>query len=371
MRVLFIGHYREESGWGRAARDYIKSLITVGVDVVCRPIIIRNEAQLPDWLLECENKPSGKCDYCIQHLLPHYFSYSSNFKKTVGMFATETSSLGISNWAEYINLMDAGIVFCTDSRNACIDSNVNIPLHVIPHATDIEKYKKEREKIILSPGFKFYGIGEWHNRKNWGAIIGAFHREFDPSEPVELVLKINAGKNVNPHDLANEVINSANKIKTDMKLYKSINDYKPDIVLPVFLEEEEIYSLHQTCDCYVSASFGEAANFGCLDAIGFGKFPVCTNQGGPKDMITNYSTGLLVNASQSPVIGIHNTFDTLFTGHETWSSIDVVALGNRMRLAYNLLSGSYKEEIQRDSEKAIQEFSYEKIGERLVDVLKY
>ena len=38
MKVLYIGCYRDHTGWGQAAIDYILSMDSVGIDVVCRPL---------------------------------------------------------------------------------------------------------------------------------------------------------------------------------------------------------------------------------------------------------------------------------------------------------------------------------------------
>ena len=38
MKVLYIGHYREGSGWGQAAIDYILAMDSVGIDVVPRAV---------------------------------------------------------------------------------------------------------------------------------------------------------------------------------------------------------------------------------------------------------------------------------------------------------------------------------------------
>ncbi len=38
MKVLYIGCYRDHTGWGQAAIDYILAMDSVGIDVVCRPL---------------------------------------------------------------------------------------------------------------------------------------------------------------------------------------------------------------------------------------------------------------------------------------------------------------------------------------------
>ena len=72
MKVLYIGHYREGTGWGRAAIDYILSMDAAGIEVVPRAVKLNDrQPELPPRLLELENQESSGCDVCIQHVLPH------------------------------------------------------------------------------------------------------------------------------------------------------------------------------------------------------------------------------------------------------------------------------------------------------------
>ena len=44
MKVLYIGHYKDGTGWGGAAIDNILALDAVGVKVVPRAITFESEA---------------------------------------------------------------------------------------------------------------------------------------------------------------------------------------------------------------------------------------------------------------------------------------------------------------------------------------
>jgi hypothetical protein len=82
MKVLYIGVYRDMTGWGQAARDYILSLDAVGIDVVPRAIKLDNsKPEIPDRIKELEQKNSAGCDIVIQHLLPDMMQYHGGFAK--------------------------------------------------------------------------------------------------------------------------------------------------------------------------------------------------------------------------------------------------------------------------------------------------
>ena len=92
MKVLYIGNWRDGTGWGNAAQGYILSLDAAEVDVVPRHIKLNDvEAEVPAKILELEKKDDKNCDVVIQHVLPHYLDYNSAFDKNIALYVTETS----------------------------------------------------------------------------------------------------------------------------------------------------------------------------------------------------------------------------------------------------------------------------------------
>ena len=82
MKILYIGHYKEGSGWSQSAIDLIQCIDSVGVDIVCRNIKLTNkDANIPEKVLNLEKKDLQNVDVCIQHVLPHHLIATSKFKK--------------------------------------------------------------------------------------------------------------------------------------------------------------------------------------------------------------------------------------------------------------------------------------------------
>jgi hypothetical protein len=116
MRVLYVGCYRDGTGWAKAAEDYVLALDAAGVDVVPRPLKLNDVDHRPHpRVAELERKSAAGCDVCVQHTLPHLYDFNGRFAKNVAMYATETSHFRSSAWADRINLMDAAVVFNHDS----------------------------------------------------------------------------------------------------------------------------------------------------------------------------------------------------------------------------------------------------------------
>ena len=365
MRVLYIGCYRDGTGWGQAAIDYILAMDSVGIDVVPRAVKLNsNSAELPDRILELENKSSRGCNVCIQHVLPHMMDYNGKFEKNIGLYATETNSFEWSIWPNRINQMDEAWVINNQMLRVSKDSGIDIPITVIPHASDTSKFKRRYGPIEIPDSennFVFYFIGDLNRRKNLSAFVRAFHSEFDTDEPVSIVIKTSK-YNTSPHDCAAEVKEMCHNVKNGLKLYPTIDHYKEDLIITDRLNEETLRRLHAACDCFVMPSYGEAWCIPAFDAMGFGNTPICTDVGGMADFMDD-GEGILVSSREEPVFGMIETFDDLYTANETWQSIDPLGLQAAMRETYNNSNSTdVYEAIKEKGRKRVEEYSYESIG---------
>ena len=386
MKVLYIGHYREGTGWGRAATDYILAMDSVGISVVPRAVKLNDrQIQLPQKLLELENEDSVGCDICIQHVLPHLMDFNPRFKKNIALYATETSNFISSTWPRRINTMDEAWVINEQMANASKDSGVTIPITVMPHATDFEKFAQRHKKINLpvpKGNFIFYTIGEFNKRKNLEAFVTAFHLEFERNEPVSILIKTNK-HGLSPDQCAEQVQNLCNEIKTGLKLYPSPNDYKEDFIITDYLSDIDLERIHQSCHCFVISSYGEAWCIPAFDAMGFGNTPICTNVGGMADFIEHTvidpktlqrswtSSGILVDGRWEPVSGATDTLSDLFTGKEDWYSVDINDLRQTMRKIYTLYQESDPEYSKMKQQGLVHalEYSHENIGNKIREAL--
>ena len=364
MKVLYIGCYRDGTGWAQAAIDYILAMDSVGIDVVPRSVKLNsNRPELPKRILELENKSSRGCNVCIQHTLPHMMDYNGRFDRNIALYATETNSFEWSIWPCRINQMDEAWVINNQMAEVSRLSGIDIPISVIPHASDISKYDRSYEPVDIpdSEGnFIFYFIGDLNRRKNLSTFVRAFHSEFDVDEPVSIVIKTSK-YNTSPNDCAAEVKEMCNNIKTGLKLYPNLETYKEDLIITDRLDEETLRRLHSSCDCFVMPSYGEAWCIPAFDAMGFGNTPICTNVGGMSDFL-NKGEGILVHSREEPVFGMMETFDDLYTANETWQSIDPIGLKQAMRYIYGLKTSDALLSMQKRGRERVNEYSYEAIG---------
>lgn len=368
MKVLYIGCYRDGTGWGQAAIDYILSLDAAGIDVVPRPIKLNDrQINLPKRISELEQKDSSGANICIQHTLPHLMEFSSEFDKNIALYATETSNFIDSDWSRKINMMDEAWVINNQMVESSKASGVRIPIKVVPHATDFQKFAQGHKKIEFPSAkgnFVFYTVADLNKRKNIEAFIKAFHMEFEPNEPVSILIKTSKHGQT-PEETALEVRDISNKIKEDLRKYKNLNDYKEDLIVTDFVHEEDLYGLHHSCDCFVMPSYGEAWCIPAFDAMGFGKTPICTNVGGMSDFIGH--GGFLIEGRLEPISEKVNTLPNLFTCNEEWVSIDIKELMSCMRHVYE-----NQESLKAMKEKGLEQaydYSHESVGVLMKELL--
>lgn len=367
-KVLLVNHAREFSGWGQAARDYALAMDSVGLDVVLR--CIRPNKSAPQFkftgkLKELEDKDAEGCNICIQHLLPHLMSYDGRFDKNIGLFVVETDNWYHSGWSEYLNTMDEVWVPNNFMLKTAEKNNIKVPVHLVPHACDISKYNKKYAPLDIEPiknTYSFYFIGEHNRRKRISAIIQAYFLAFTKNDNVSLVLKINKA-GVSPNFLNEEINKITDEIKRAYKLYQD-DRYPNIVVIPAYMSNEDVCRLHNTCDCFVNASFGEAWSIPLFDAMGFGRACISTNFGGPSDFLEEYDNGILVNGEMGPVMGMHETFPQLNTGREEWMNVNIRQLAETMIDVYK-----NKSKTSNNSKQICQNFSYEKIGNLIKNLL--
>lgn len=375
MKVLYISNYKDGTGWGNAAADYILAMDSVGIDVVCRSVTFNGEkGEVHPRILELERKSSRHSDVCIQHLLPHMLDYNGRFEKNIVIYESETSNFKSSRWAEYINTMDEAWVVNNHMVDSALSSGVVCPIRMIPHTFDTSKYDKEYEPLDVpnmdsKNRFVFYFIGEAIRRKNLFALIKAFHLEFDVEEPVDLIIKASKS-GMSGEECGQYVTEMCSTVKENLKLYPNKDSYKSEFITTGFLDNEKMMRFHKTMDCFVMPSYGEAWCLPAFDAMAMGCTPICTKVGGMADFLDD-GGGILVDGNLEPAFGMTETFQDLYTGREDCISIDVRKLQKAMRRIYYLasISDSKYTKLQKRGREIADKYSYENIGNQIKEAL--
>lgn len=363
MKILYLGHYKEKTGWSQAAIDYILALDSVGIDVVCKNIKLTKESDdIPERIKQLEKKPLEDIDICIQHLLPHHLICTEKFKKNIAYFVFESNTIKDTSWFVQLKQMDEVWVPNADSK-ARLEEDGLKNVKVIPHTFDMINYRCFYESLQLPnpSSFKFYTIADLNERKNVESVVRCFHAEFSEYEDVDLVLKIKKF-GVSDQQLFNYMNELCTSIKKNLRIYKDINRYKKEIIISNEMPKEHLMSLHNSCDCYVNVSHGEAWSIPTFDAMCFGNTPIACNDGGPKEYITeDKNCGTLVNGVYSVCQQQDAAFDFIFTGREEWFVPSEREIKRAMRYYYENRDNKNKDVGFEQGRK----FSYENIANKI------
>ncbi len=376
MKILYIGHYREFGGWGQAAKDCILALDSIGIDVVCRNVTRTQDRGISGRLKQLEDKSTEGCDVCIQHVLPHHLVKTSKFKKNIAYLEAESTSIAHLNWLESLKMMDEVWVPNKQLADSIKEDGISVKVMVIPHTVDIDKYKKQYGNINISGAedtFKFYYVGDVNDRKNIESILTCFHSEFEKYENVSLVLKTKKF-GYDSKKLDEYISNICNKVKSEIRIYNDLKEYKKDILISNEISNDQLLQLHKSCDCFICPSHGEAWSIPSFDAMAFGNTPICSNYGGPREFInkSNWRTGTLVNGVYSTCKCSDSAFPDMFTGREYWFQPCEMEIRKQMRKYYESWQKdpiSYKPRNQAAGIKSAEKFSYKNIANLMLETI--
>lgn len=342
-KVLYIGTTNEASGWGEASRGDLRALAK-GFDVVSRPMIYSAGAERPqlEGFKELESKSTEAITHVIQYCLPEQWRRYGTMKH-IGYVEIESFDLSRSRIADYFNMVDEVWVPNSDSVSV-IKQVYSGPVKYVPHAIDTSPYKNSYNFPNIpeiSGTFKFFCASEDVPRKNLEGLVSAFWTEFDPTEPVSLIIKTHAS-----------ILSKVEALKKKMRLY-DVDAYQKIVIIHNKLVQDEMLGLYQYCDCYVNSSMGESWGLPIVHAIGFNKPIISPSIGGPGDLLKNYNNHINLVGVGEWCEGQNFNLGGYQTGHDNWYKPALIGLKNGMREAYQ-----NKQEYNKKSEVLV-EFSEE------------
>ncbi|MFW6002293.1 MAG: glycosyltransferase family 4 protein [archaeon] len=370
MNIKWYGPILNGSGYAKANRDYIKSLLfheRTNIKIGEHKLISceRGKEKYYNFPIY-EQLVKNDIDYdkvvynCIPNQIPHLIEKD---KKSIGISTWETDRIP-GKWFDIINNLDLQIVPSSYNADVYEFCGINTPIKVIPHCIDIDYYQKERPSILpkeLENHYKFLSVFQWTERKNPTCLLLSYLTEFKPNENVVLILRV-YGSN---HSM-NEQKRIINEIKTHIHNLNIQNT--PQIYfIGDQLTDDEMISLYNECDCFVLPSRSEGFGLPILEAMACKKPVISTNHGAVKELIIDNKNGFLIDSRDYPVCNMR--WINEYNAYQIWGDPDPMHLRYIMRFLYENIDtginmGKYGEIIARNK------YSYKVIGEQLYDALK-
>lgn len=287
MRIRYYCHAGQETGYGRAATELALALLEAGVDLTIHPLNPnfssfssgpqQRLAEHVRDLVDTFDAASGPCDACLVHTMP------LDCEKVLKQYSATTGAptIAYTTW-EGITVPSTVEVALGDFDDVWVPSEATreaflneveppISPFVLPHT--FRPYERVRHQgEHLDGPFTFYYVGAWTARKNVHGLIRTFAHAFEPTEPVQLLLH-------SPGVSREQLI--AAMVQTGFEQREM-----PKIVLSNrTLSEQELWSMHEAMDCFVTATRGESWNLPAFEAMLAGRHIVAPGCMGHDDFL--------------------------------------------------------------------------------------
>lgn len=330
MDIVYIGQFNDASGYGNAAREYLKILdkhldkTKFNLNLVSMRYESTNSASSEENILI--NKylikdkqlffASKKPYILIHHLLPNLMLdifkdnnlniFFQNAYKKISMIAWETDKLP-KLWLEIYNSkrFDSIITFCESSKEA-INKDINLPCEVLPHYIQVDNIKNKK---FNDDKFRIFSMSQWNQRKGYDILIKCFYNTFFNNEDVELVIKTYKNEMLNgaiADKEREEIFNDALLYKKAVTNYGLLPKCKLKII-PGYLSKNEVTKLYNECDVYCSTTRGEGFGLTIAEAALHGMPLIVPDKGGHIDYL-NTSNNFLFKTFLQPSFDMNSIF---------------------------------------------------------------
>lgn len=371
-KILYAAPLKDFSGYASAARNYVRALNDAGCIIATRDLRYDGGDYKRSFTeRKLASRDLRDVEIFIQQTTPNEMEPMAGMFN-VGVFCWETDRIP-QQWVDQLNKMQLVIVPCEENLQVVRRCGVMTPVEKVHYSCDMDKYS-EGPKPFLMPRvdnhFKMLSICQFSKKKGVDPLLKAYLTEFNPDEPVVLILKVYISPNDGP-----EQKQRVQQLIQAMRDILRLKAYPPIMLIHEVMEHEDIQRLYSTADCYVLPSRGEGWGVPHFDALGYGLPTIATAGTGPSEFITS-DCGWLVDSHLSPVCDMPHPFDFLYTGKENWHEPHVCDLQKCMRSAFELWksrasSGGW-EFMQKSAKERAGDFSNTIMGPILRDtIMKY
>ena len=268
MNVNWWGWNNTMSGYGIVNLEYSTALerLTGGVSVGWERKNDMHQSgyeSLTDEQRKLIDKPFNQERVGIIKTTPQmFFKCKNDFR--IGYTMVENTKIN-KEWVELCNKMNAIFVPSPYLVKVFQDCGVTVPVRVVHQGIDSKRFKYVKRGKRKK--FTFGIIGYMDERKNWKDLVQAFHSEFAPFEPVELLIK-------NNNKYFDYMVFDDPRIKV-------INGNMPG---------DGIVNLYKNFDCFVFPSHAEGSGLPPREAMATGLPVIMTNWSGLEEICdSNYN----------------------------------------------------------------------------------
>jgi glycosyltransferase involved in cell wall biosynthesis len=356
LSVSVSGYLRDESGWGAAARGYVRALRYLGVPTRLEDFsaltsnrsgdqTVASGETLVDWNVNLMCIDAGQhfavMSRADENLLDHRYN--------IGAWSWELQRFP-ERWYDRFAYYDEIWVGTSFIASAIAPISPIPVIRIPPVMAPMRLGSHEGNQIEWrqrADEFLFLFVFDVHShmaRKNPLAVVDAFRLAFRPSEPVRLILKcVNA--------------------ESDLSGYAALLERAAGAAIDIhagYVSSEDVRSLMASCDAYVSLHRSEGIGLTIAEAMGLGKPVIATGWSGNTDFM-DVSNGFPVSYR---LVELEENVGP-YHGGEVWAEASVEHAAELMRFVV-----AHPEEARVRGERARQTIQRDYSEERIAELVR-
>jgi glycosyltransferase involved in cell wall biosynthesis len=272
VEVIWHSSFAPLTGYSNSARAFVLGLDARGVKV--RPLFLYGSDHNEQVMMETLHPRLRYLQ--LQRLrldIPQVvYAAGDCFSKNSGSYRIGFTMLEVdrlpASWVEQANQMDEIWTPTTWGKEVFHTSGVQRPIYVVPLGVDPAYFFPGELRTQLRERTIFVSVFEWGKRKGWDILLQAYRKAFRPTDPVLLLLKIDARE-----PAVNPIQELASKLPAG-------NSPPVHLIYNQKLPLERLTELYRGTDCFVLPSRGEGWGMPILEAMSCGIPAIATNWSG-------------------------------------------------------------------------------------------
>ena len=284
------------SGYASSARSFVEALDREGVRTAYKYVYgpgtvfpVKEPEHSDSYIVNMvRQRKFGNADVQVVYAQGDVFEKNSG-KYKIGFTMLEVDGLP-SEWVRQANLMDEIWVPSDFNKQTFEQSGVNVPIFTIPLGIDPDYFSPNIIGSKPDGVFSFLSVFEWGERKAPEILIKAFSDEFDISEDVVLICKVN---NFDPSVNIEMEISSLELRPVGGRIIVAKNR---------ILKRYELGVLYRSADCFVLPTRGEGWGMPILEAMACGLPVIATKWSSQVDFMTEENSYPLEVDSLVPAV---------------------------------------------------------------------
>lgn len=400
MRLVYLGQFRDPSGYAIAARDYLRSLdlfiknnpgkleLKIYSSVASRADTLtpeekelvekyefKNDQDLEEFTASDFDllwhmppplanfgderfKPSPGCSPSMSKLL-------LSCRKKISLLAWETDIVP-TEWQRAFDYYPVDKIITPSSWNTRVFSTLGVPCETVPHVVEKDdNVLPVKFPVDLENKFVILSIGQWTQRKGFDRLLSSFYSEFGDKEDVVLIIKTYGSVTDNSNTIQGQI----KRIKDSIFLPgNEIVNQNNVVLIDNFLPKPYINWFYSKADVFALFTRGEGFGLPVAEAAINGLPTIVPSEGGHTDLIRN-DTSFMVDGRWDTC-----TFRIPPYGVEgKWFETSIESGRDKLREAYNLWKHDRESlvNIGNQAEEHIRSLKIDakSIGERLFNAV--